>query len=320
MSKDLNVIISELREEHKDFFFSDNCISTDLNIEILCLKHDLNFKLKLSTYLDSKQNKCGRTGCRLCTKERRNSGRAFTKDQFVAQARSIHGGRFDYSHVDYYNSATKVDVICKKHGLFSVLPSDHLRKSRNGCKKCANDIRGSLRTLEAAKEFSEKASKLHDNKYLYDRVAYVKSSIKVEVVCKDHGEFWMTPNNHLGGQRCPACSGSRGFNTNKNGTFYVLSSGEFTKVGITNRDVAIRISDINRSSNLGFSPVYLYSSTGIEIYRLESTILDILRNHFRNPDFSFDGCTETFIGVDTSSLLQIISENIELNKEKYLWQ
>lgn len=54
-------------------------------------------------------------------------------------------------------------------------------------------------------EFIEKAVKKHGVKYNYSKVEYVDSSTKVCIVCPEHGEFWMTPGNHIYGQGCPKC-------------------------------------------------------------------------------------------------------------------
>jgi phage FluMu protein Com len=35
----------------------------------------------------------------------------------------------------YVNSQTKVDIICKKHGIFEVTPDNHTN-SKNGCPDC----------------------------------------------------------------------------------------------------------------------------------------------------------------------------------------
>lgn len=46
------------------------------------------------------------------------------------------------------------------------------------------------------------------NKYDYSKVKYVKCSEKVCVICPEHGEFWVSPNNHCNGkhkQGCPKC-------------------------------------------------------------------------------------------------------------------
>ena len=55
-------------------------------------------------------------------------------------------------------------------------------------------------------EFILKAEKVHGHKYDYSKVDYVKSSLKVIIICKLHGEFLQTPSNHLKGTGCPICS------------------------------------------------------------------------------------------------------------------
>jgi hypothetical protein len=37
--------------------------------------------------------------------------------------------------VEYINNKTKVDIICKKHGIFNQIPSNHLKSV--GCPKCS---------------------------------------------------------------------------------------------------------------------------------------------------------------------------------------
>ena len=57
----------------------------------------------------------------------------FTED-FINEARSIHGKLYDYSNVSYINKSEKVDIICPAHGLFSQRAAYHL--NGNGCKQC----------------------------------------------------------------------------------------------------------------------------------------------------------------------------------------
>ncbi len=59
------------------------------------------------------------------------------------------------------------------------------------------------------KIFIEKAKLKHGKeKFNYDFVNYIKSNIKVKIVCKEHGEFEQTPASHLRGSRCPKCYGN----------------------------------------------------------------------------------------------------------------
>lgn len=55
-------------------------------------------------------------------------------------------------------------------------------------------------------EFIKKANEIFDNKYDYNLVKYEKSSVKVQIICREHGVFEKTPNKHLQGQGCPKCS------------------------------------------------------------------------------------------------------------------
>ena len=61
--------------------------------------------------------------------------------------------------------------------------------------------------------FIEKAKAVHGDKYDYSKVEYVKAKEKVCIICQEHGEFWQTPNNHLRGEGCPFCYGSKKLTT-----------------------------------------------------------------------------------------------------------
>lgn len=54
-------------------------------------------------------------------------------------------------------------------------------------------------------KFVRLARSKHGNKYNYDKVVYVGSQTKVEIICPIHGSFLQTPAMHLQGQGCPRC-------------------------------------------------------------------------------------------------------------------
>jgi hypothetical protein len=55
-------------------------------------------------------------------------------------------------------------------------------------------------------EFINEAILIHGNKYGYHNVVYKRSTIKVEIVCPQHGSFFQIPNAHLTlKQGCPKC-------------------------------------------------------------------------------------------------------------------
>lgn len=126
-----------------------------------------------------------------------------SKEQFIEDAKQVHGEKYDYSKVDYVNNYTKVCIICPEHGEFWQIPNNHINFKR-GCPKCG--LKQRIKTQTSNKEtFVENANKLHRGKYDYSKVDYVNNHTKVCIICPEHGEFWQTPNSHLSGQNCPVC-------------------------------------------------------------------------------------------------------------------
>ena len=55
------------------------------------------------------------------------------------------------------------------------------------------------------KEFIQKARQIHGSRYDYSKVNYINNHTKIIIICKKHGEFLQTPNNHLSRNNCPKC-------------------------------------------------------------------------------------------------------------------
>jgi len=62
--------------------------------------------------------------------------------------------------------------------------------------------------------FVAEAIKLN-NTYDYSLVSYTKAISKVEIICKTHGSFFISPNNLLQGHGCPSCSKNKKMNTDE---------------------------------------------------------------------------------------------------------
>ena len=139
--------------------------------------------------------------------------KSLTTQIFIERAKKIHGDKYNYSKVNYINITTKVCIICSKHGEFWQRPNDHLLGK--GCSKCAFN-----RTL-TTNEFIDKANKIHNNFYIYDKTAYKKAKEKVTITCPIHGDFLQTPQHHLMGCGCPKCRYIKSANSKR------LSTKEF---------------------------------------------------------------------------------------------
>lgn len=68
------------------------------------------------------------SGCPKC------HGRNKTTEDFITDAREIHGDKYDYSKVEYVNGKQEVCIICPEHGEFWQIPKLHLNGA--GCPIC----------------------------------------------------------------------------------------------------------------------------------------------------------------------------------------
>lgn len=135
-------------------------------------------------------------GCPYC------AGKCITTESFIAQAREVHGDKYNYSKVIYKNAKTKICIICPEHGEFRQAPTGHLMG--RGCPKCGNLKRAKSRT-KSTNEFISQAKIVHDNKYDYSETVYNNAKEKVCIICPKHCKFYQTASSHLNGCGCPKC-------------------------------------------------------------------------------------------------------------------
>jgi len=157
------------------------------NIRIICSKHG-EFSQRAQAHLNG-------SSCIKCYKDSRNP----SQDEFIIKSNLIHKNKYDYSKTIFTKSKSIINIICKKHVEFKQYAYKHL--IGQGCSICANEEhRISL------DYFIEKSNNIHKNKYDYSNVEYSNNSIKISIICKKHGEFKQSPNNHTNGKGCPKCS------------------------------------------------------------------------------------------------------------------
>jgi very-short-patch-repair endonuclease len=129
-----------------------------------------------------------------------------TQEQFILEAKEIHGDKYDYSNVDYINVKTKVIITCNTcKNVFNQVPNSHL--SGNGCKKCANKLIGERSKIHTTETIVQKAKEIHGDKYNYSRVEYNGVNNKIIIICKQHGEFKQSPDCHINRKNgCKKCA------------------------------------------------------------------------------------------------------------------
>jgi hypothetical protein len=134
-------------------------------------------------------------GCSKCT-----SLYSPTTEEWIQRAVTIHGDKYDYSLVDYVNSVSPIEIICKTHGSFYQRPSSHIHQ-KAGCNKCSGKWK--LDTTE----FVRRAEIVHGNFYNYSKTEYTTRHSKLIITCPTHGDFSVIAASHLSGSRCRKCVG-----------------------------------------------------------------------------------------------------------------
>lgn len=147
-------------------------------------------------------------GCRKCGREIAKAKiHKYNALYFIEKAKEIHGDKHDYSKVQCFNATDKVEIICPVHGKFEQIANQHLQG--HGCPKCNFDQMAKDRAMGKGL-FINKAIELFGEKYDYSKVEYINGQKNVCLICPLHGEFEVTPNNHLSKKSgCPICNESK---------------------------------------------------------------------------------------------------------------
>ena len=138
------------------------------------------------------------------------SAKTFTKDDFVARARTVHGDAYDYSHTVYVNNAARLRIDCRVpgHGPFWQSAGNHCRG--NGCPACSSNRRVSAVLTAAAERFLIKAKSIHSEFYDYTETVYTGGKSELTIRCPRHGFFQQVASLHLEGSGCPTCEAEGG--------------------------------------------------------------------------------------------------------------
>lgn len=188
--KTLENFVADSRKVHGDKYDYSHIeyIDTKTRITIRCPVHGPFIQFP---YCHMKGQGCGQCAIENGTKKPR-----LTLDQFIEKSKKVHGEKYDYSQAVYISSQHKVSIICPLHGLFKQTPSSHVRE--HGCKECGHILCADSRRV-STNEFIACAKEIHGDTYDYSKVEYISSSLHVTIICKKHGEFKQTPDDHKKG-------------------------------------------------------------------------------------------------------------------------
>lgn len=181
--------IRKAKDIHGDKY--DYSMTTYVNsttpVEIICKSHDSFWQMPAIHM--------GGSGCPSCAKT--NNG----ADKFIDMSRTVHGDTFCYDNVIYTGIESVVSVTCKVHGDFTIKPSAHMRGV--GCPDCKTE----KRRLSAWNSLLNRFNALYGDKYDYSKAEYVDMRTDIKIICETHGEFELSPTDHVRGYGCEKCNG-----------------------------------------------------------------------------------------------------------------
>ncbi len=117
--------LDRVREVHGDKYSYENMgyVRNKEKINITCKIHGV--------FVQTPHDHLKGRGCPDCSGKKQSN----TKE-FIEKAKVLHRDTYDYSKTVYNRVMDKVDIICKKHGLFSQRADSHL--GGHGCRLCTD--------------------------------------------------------------------------------------------------------------------------------------------------------------------------------------
>ena len=125
-------VVKRLKQVHGDKYVFDNIEYVNMltKVTVVCPQHG-EFKMTPAHLLEGH-------GCPECAKNTRSIKRANTFEEFVQEAKTIHGDKYIYNDNNYINNRTKIVITCPIHGDFVQKPLDHIQGK--GCPHCGHSI------------------------------------------------------------------------------------------------------------------------------------------------------------------------------------
>jgi ribosomal protein L36 len=190
-------VLQKFKQTHSDRYDYTKVeyVGRHQNVIIICKDH--------GEFLQRPSDHQTGSGCPKCANKNRG-GVKRTTPEVIEQFKKVHSDKYDYTKVEYVGRHQHVIIICKDHGEF--IQSPRIHRGGRGCPKCDHNRKIETRTRELIKQFHE----THGDRYDYSKVEYVERSLKVIIICKDHGEFLQNLFDHKNGSDCPKCSYKHG--------------------------------------------------------------------------------------------------------------
>ena len=280
------------------------------DLSIVCPEHGI-CKPRVKATLFKKGST---TPCTLCTAASSTTKRKRSYSDFVIASKKIHKDYYTYEEcMENFSSDTKINVVCPKHGSFSVLPYKHCNPTiKQGCRFCGYELVGDsnrISTSQYVKNLKECSS---GNLSLLGE--YKGANKLHKYSCKSCNYIFSRKATYVTNESssCPNCEVKRGYNKTKDAVIYISDwSGGFIKVGITNRLAIDRFKTQDNKTNL--KGELLFESPrlcGSKIFDLELLVADNFNKKLVSREIFPDGFSECYHKEDYESILDFIKLQI----------
>jgi|GEM_PF-1105460 len=189
-------------KKHKGFYDYKNVnyINNSTLIEIICPIH--------GSFCQQPSNHLQGSGCEPCGVATRADKKRKSLEDFIAEAKIVHGDTYDYRDFEYVTSNTHGIIICSNpdHKPTLITPSHHL--DGQGCSECGEEKRDKWRRSSGhdTESWIAKARELHGDRYDYSQSEYTGYDCAITIECHEHGLFVLEPaHQHIETERRRGC-------------------------------------------------------------------------------------------------------------------
>lgn len=180
-----------------DYSYIKTVMGSNIKITLICKVCNIQFSQYINSHLQ------GTYGCKNCWKK----SKRLDKDEFVKRCKILHKDAFDYSLVEFVNTASKINIKCNVcETVFEQQAGAHLYHEHK-CLVCTHNNQ-----RKKFDEFVKQSIDIHGGKYDYSFVEYINAYTPVKIKCKKcHTIFEQIPRNHYHlGRGCMKCGFSKG--------------------------------------------------------------------------------------------------------------
>lgn len=183
----LEDFVSKARMIHGDRYDYGKVEYRDGNskVTITCKKHG-DFTQRAASHLAGCK-------CKQCHIEENR----LSAEEFIKNARIVHGDKYDYSKVVYHGNKKPVEIICPTHGSFRQRPNSHI-SVKAGCASCS-ESKGEMAVATCLKKFGIehiREYRIKPHRYRYD--FYLP---KFNIYIEFHGAQHYRPVEVFGGEQ-----------------------------------------------------------------------------------------------------------------------